>query len=136
MQYTYGLKLINNEVIKFKSELEYRDILEALDESAFMFQTGDMEFAVACSSILYIKTLNYSTLTNLGAFLRRIRRDHNELIKDMADKLQVTPAVISDFELGRKWIDGVSMRLLINEYNLDKVQQIELRECIKLDREI
>ena len=41
-------------------------------------------------------------LTALGRFLRKIRIDRNELLKDMADKLEVSASFLSAVENGKK----------------------------------
>ena len=41
-------------------------------------------------------------LTALGRFLRKIRIDRNELLKDMADKLEVSASFLSAVENGKR----------------------------------
>ena len=41
-------------------------------------------------------------LTMLGKFLRKLRIDRNELLKDMAGKLDVTVSFLSSVENGKK----------------------------------
>ena len=41
-------------------------------------------------------------LTELGKFLRKLRIDRNELLKDMADTLKVSTAFLSAVETGKK----------------------------------
>ena len=41
-------------------------------------------------------------LTSLGKFLRKIRIDNDEYLKDMADKLGVTVSFLSAVENGKK----------------------------------
>ena len=41
-------------------------------------------------------------LTALGKFLRKLRIDNGEILKDMADKLGVTASFLSAVENGKK----------------------------------
>ena len=41
-------------------------------------------------------------ITRFGKELRKIRIDHGEILKDMAEKLQVTPSFLSSVEVGKK----------------------------------
>ncbi|MCR4442763.1 MAG: helix-turn-helix transcriptional regulator [Peptococcaceae bacterium] len=41
-------------------------------------------------------------LTQFGKLCRKLRIDNNELLKDMADKLSVTPAYLSAVEVGKR----------------------------------
>lgn len=41
-------------------------------------------------------------LTPFGRFLRKLRIDRGEIMKDMADKLQVTASFLSAVEVGKK----------------------------------
>lgn len=41
-------------------------------------------------------------LTALGKFLRKYRIDHGEILKSMAEKLQMTPAYLSSIENGKR----------------------------------
>ena len=43
-------------------------------------------------------------LTSIGKFLRKLRIDHGEILKDMADKLDVSVAFLSAVENGKKKI--------------------------------
>ena len=63
-------------------------------------------------------------LTELGKRLRMIRIDRDELLKDMAAKLEITPAYLSSIENGkrvptRKFIDSV-----IEMYDLS-IEEVE-----------
>jgi transcriptional regulator with XRE-family HTH domain len=58
-------------------------------------------------------------LTELGKFLRKLRIDHGELLKDMADTLKVSAAFLSSVETGKKnppsgWYDAI-----VRAYQLD-----------------
>ena len=41
-------------------------------------------------------------LTSIGRFLRKLRIDHGEILKDMADALGVSSAFLSAVENGKK----------------------------------
>lgn len=41
-------------------------------------------------------------ITQLGKFLRKLRIDRGEILKNMADKLEVSPAFLSAVENGKK----------------------------------
>lgn len=69
-------------------------------------------------------------MTNLGRFLRKLRIDHDEILFDMAQRLEVSPSFLSAVENGKKtppvgWIDQIT-----DQYNLDLSQQEELRNLL------
>lgn len=45
-------------------------------------------------------------LTGIGKFLRKLRIDNEEILKDMADALGVSSAFLSAVENGRKKMPG------------------------------
>lgn len=52
-------------------------------------------------------------LTDFGKFLRKIRIDRGEILKDMAEKLNVSAAYLSAVETGKRnipeqWVDKIS----------------------------
>ena len=52
-------------------------------------------------------------ITKFGKLLRKIRIDHGEILKNMADKLEVSPAFLSAVEIGKKnvpkgWVERIS----------------------------
>lgn len=66
-------------------------------------------------------------ITELGKVLRRMRIDYGELLKDMAEKLNITPSYLSSIENGKKrptreWIDK-----LADVYNLSPSQRQDLK---------
>lgn len=66
-------------------------------------------------------------LTPLGRFLRKLRIDRGEIMKDMADKLQVTASFLSAVEIGKKaapdaWV--TSLGLLYNLEDLPALQYL------------
>lgn len=62
-------------------------------------------------------------LTNLGKFLRKIRIDHGEILKDMADKLNVTVSFLSAVENGKKRMPAAWNSKICDLYNLNEQQQ-------------
>ena len=69
-------------------------------------------------------------LTSVGKFTRKLRIDHDELLKDMAEKLGVTVSYLSAVEMGKRNIPSKWADILIKEYKLDEKEQIELKEAI------
>jgi transcriptional regulator with XRE-family HTH domain len=70
-------------------------------------------------------------LTLFGKFSRKLRIDHGELLKEMADKLGVTSSYLSAVENGkrnvpREWVDKIT-----NLYSLNKEQYNELKEAVQ-----
>lgn len=68
-------------------------------------------------------------LTEFGKCLRKIRIDNAELLKEMADKLQVTSSYLSAVEHGKReipvnWIEKIS-----NFYDLSPMVEQELRSA-------
>lgn len=68
--------------------------------------------------------------TRFGKFCRDLRLDHNELLYDMAKKLDVSSAFLSKVENGKGkppagWVDIIS-----REYNLNSLTRRELEDCI------
>ena len=65
-------------------------------------------------------------VTDFGKFCRKLRIDHDELMKDMAKKLDVTSSYLSAVEKGKRdlpddWIEKIS-----KAYNLSASQLSEL----------
>jgi transcriptional regulator with XRE-family HTH domain len=58
-------------------------------------------------------------LTEFGQFLRKLRIDCNELLKDMADKLGVTSSFLSAVETGKRNIPEGWVETICQYYNLD-----------------
>lgn len=69
-------------------------------------------------------------VTSLGKFLRRMRVDFEQPMKDMADKLGYSVSFLSAIELGKKSIpDPVSfVDKIAAEYHLSESQKAELEE--------
>ena len=56
--------------------------------------------------------------TALGKFLRRLRIDNDELMKDMADKLDLAPSTLSSIENGRRNPTKGFAEKLVSKYAL------------------
>jgi transcriptional regulator with XRE-family HTH domain len=69
-------------------------------------------------------------LTNLGRLLRKIRIDHGEILKNMADRFGVTASYLSSVENGKCPIPGAWERIILSDYSLDESQRSELRRAI------
>lgn len=59
-------------------------------------------------------------VTVFGKQLRRLRLDRDELMKDMADKLDVTPAYLSSIENGKRQPTEELLNRLLSAYDLAK----------------
>lgn len=69
-------------------------------------------------------------LTSLGKFLRKLRIDHGEILKNMAEKLNVTASFLSAVENGKKSMPTNWNNQICDLYHLDEVQQIEFTKAI------
>lgn len=69
-------------------------------------------------------------LTNFGKFCRKLRIDKNELLYDMAARLNVSSAFLSKVENGKKKPPQEWRDILISSYglNADEIQQLD--RCI------
>ena len=65
-------------------------------------------------------------LTEFGKFLRKLRIDNGELLKDMAIKLNTTPAFLSMVETGRRSIPKKLEEEIEKSYSLSLKQKEEL----------
>lgn len=63
-------------------------------------------------------------LSSFGKFTRKLRIDNMELLKDMAEKLEVTTSYLSAVEMGKRNIPSSWKEIIAQGYSLDK-QQIE-----------
>lgn len=69
-------------------------------------------------------------MNQIGMFLRKLRIEHNEVLFDMAQRLEVSSAFLSAVENDRRsappsWCDKIA-----NEYKLSDLQRKELSEAI------
>lgn len=68
--------------------------------------------------------------TELGKTLRKIRIDRDELLKDMAEKLDMSSSMLSSIENGtRKPPTGFFMRMM-NAYDLTDFEKDELTKAL------
>ena len=65
-------------------------------------------------------------MTNLGVFLRKIRLDRRELMKDMATNLGVSSAFLSALENGKKKVPANFVDSFCRVYNLNDSQRDDL----------
>lgn len=67
-------------------------------------------------------------LTEFGKYLRKLRIDRQEILKDMADKLHVSSAYLSAVETGKrriphKWVENISELYSLNAQDSYELQQ-------------
>jgi transcriptional regulator with XRE-family HTH domain len=79
-------------------------------------------------------------LTEFGQFLRKLRIDCNELLKDMADKLGVSSSFLSAVETGKRNIPEGWVEKICQYYDLDifdreglKVAAIKSARAVTMD---
>lgn len=70
--------------------------------------------------------------TALGKFLRKIRIDRDERLYDMAKHLGVSSAFLSGVENGHKKASTALINNVIDIYNLDAMQQEQLKDALSL----
>lgn len=69
-------------------------------------------------------------ITSLGRFLRKLRIDRGEILKDMADKLEVSVSFLSAVENGKKRMPAVWNTKLCLLYQLTPEQKQEFTTAI------
>jgi transcriptional regulator with XRE-family HTH domain len=69
-------------------------------------------------------------LTNLGRFLRKLRIDHSEILKNMADRFGVTASYLSAVENGKRAIPEAWEGIILKNYPLDEGQKHELHRAV------
>lgn len=69
-------------------------------------------------------------LTSIGKFLRKLRIDNEEILKDMAEKLGVSSAFLSAVENGKKKMPEGWSEKLKNLYSFSPEQEEELQKAI------
>ncbi len=70
------------------------------------------------------------TITPIAKFLRMLRLNNNEVLKDMADRLELSTALISSIETGKKKASDNFREKIINEYNLSNEEVKRLDDAI------
>ena len=68
-------------------------------------------------------------LTEFGQYLRKLRIDCGDYLKDMADKLGVTSSYLSAVETGKRNIPDGWVKKIIQFYNLDVIDQDGLKNA-------
>lgn len=68
-------------------------------------------------------------VTEMGKFLRILRINRGELLKDMAQKLSITPAYLSSIENGKKAPTNSLIEKIIEVYELDDIQSADLQQA-------
>lgn len=81
-------------------------------------------------------------ITDFGKILRKIRIDRGEILKDMADKLNVSSAYLSAVEMGKRnipeqWITKISKLYGLSGEETDKLNDAadNSAKCITLNLE-
>ncbi len=69
-------------------------------------------------------------ITSVGKFLRKLRIDNNEILMDMADKLNVSASFLSAVENGNKKVPTGWDKKICNLYNLDDNQAESFAQAI------
>jgi len=75
-------------------------------------------------------------LTDFGKFIRKLRIEKEELLKEMADKLGVTSSYLSSVEIGKRKFPEKWFQLLIEAYNLEGDVIDELQQAINRSKKI
>lgn len=73
-------------------------------------------------------------LNDFGKELRKLRIDKSELLKDMAERLHVSPAFISAIETGRKPIPGDFVGRIATAYDLGDEARERLQQAADATR--
>lgn len=68
-------------------------------------------------------------LTDFGRFLRKIRIDCGEILKDMAEKLNVSAAYLSAVEMGKRNIPEQWVNRISELYNLSEEEKNNLNDA-------
>ncbi len=66
-------------------------------------------------------------ITEFGKALRTLRIEHDEILKDMADHLGVTPSFLSSVETGKKNVPVTWVPLIAEVYGLSEQETCELQ---------
>jgi transcriptional regulator with XRE-family HTH domain len=64
--------------------------------------------------------------TKYGQFVRKLRIDRGIVLKDMADDLGVSVAMLSAMELGKRKVKGEILDDIISFYKLSETEEFEL----------
>lgn len=69
-------------------------------------------------------------ITSVGKFLRKLRIDNGEILRDMAKKLDVSSAFLSAVENGKKKVPDTWLPKLKTAYSLTSQQMDEMKTAI------
>lgn len=74
-------------------------------------------------------------ITEFGKTLRKIRIDHNEILRDMAQHLEVSSSFLSSVEVGKKnvpdgWVDKITEVYNLNAKEHDMLQR-QAKDAVK-----
>ncbi|MBQ9006578.1 MAG: helix-turn-helix transcriptional regulator [Atopobiaceae bacterium] len=73
-------------------------------------------------------------ITTLGRVLRKMRIDSGELLKDMSERLEISSAMLSAIENGkRKPMEDFASRVAA-EYGLDELEYLALEDAVAEQR--
>lgn len=79
-------------------------------------------------------------ITSIGKFLRKVRIDNNEILADMASKLNVSASFLSAVENGKRkipsdWNKKISLLYGLNESQSERLDQAiaETEQCCEID---
>ncbi|MDK9581190.1 helix-turn-helix transcriptional regulator [Sneathia sanguinegens] len=70
-------------------------------------------------------------ITQLGIFLRKLRLDSGEIMREMATKLDVSSSFLSAVENGKKNMPDSWYDIIVNLYNLDKGKKDKFKRAIE-----
>lgn len=73
-------------------------------------------------------------ITPFGVFLRKLRLDNGEIMKNMAEKLEVSSSFLSAVENGKKNIPTAWFDMICGLYDLNENKKEELRETMVLSQ--
>lgn len=74
-------------------------------------------------------------LSEIGQVLRKMRIDRQELLKEMAEKLEVSSAYLSSIETGRRKIPNGFIDKIENRYSLTETEKCDLERASISDKE-
>jgi len=88
--------------------------------------------------VIYVKEFKFilegrskPMLTSFGKFVRKLRMDNGELLKDMADKLKVTSSYLSAVENGKRNVPQDWIKKINDLYELSLEEYKELKTAAK-----
>lgn len=84
-----------------------------------------------CYDYLLLNRGGNMEYTKFGKFVRKLRIDRCEYLKDMADNLKVKPSFLSMVETGNKSIPNNWYETIVSRYSLNENERTELKEAIE-----